>query len=74
MEVDCSHWRRRERLQVRPTIDRVIAEWTGRHHRISIPLVVALSRSHGDHHQGAGDVLVSVRDELEASGDYVESP
>ena len=39
-------------LQVRPTIDRVIADWTARHHRISIPLVVSHSHSHGDHHQG----------------------
>jgi glyoxylase-like metal-dependent hydrolase (beta-lactamase superfamily II) len=39
-------------LTVRPTIDRVIAEWAARHHRISIPLVVAHSHSHGDHHQG----------------------
>jgi glyoxylase-like metal-dependent hydrolase (beta-lactamase superfamily II) len=39
-------------LLVRPTIDRVIADWTARHHRISIPLVVSHSHSHGDHHQG----------------------
>jgi glyoxylase-like metal-dependent hydrolase (beta-lactamase superfamily II) len=39
-------------LKVRPTIDRVIAEWAARHHRTSIPLVVAHSHSHGDHHQG----------------------
>jgi hydroxyacylglutathione hydrolase len=39
-------------LQVRPTVDRVIADWTARHQRISIPLVVAHSHSHGDHHQG----------------------
>ena len=39
-------------LTVRPTIDRVITEWAGRHHRTSIPLVVAHSHSHGDHHQG----------------------
>jgi glyoxylase-like metal-dependent hydrolase (beta-lactamase superfamily II) len=39
-------------LKVRPTIDRVIAEWAVRHQRISIPLVVAHSHSHGDHHQG----------------------
>jgi glyoxylase-like metal-dependent hydrolase (beta-lactamase superfamily II) len=38
-------------LKVRPTIDRLIAEWAARHHR-SIPLVVAHSHSHGDHHQG----------------------
>jgi glyoxylase-like metal-dependent hydrolase (beta-lactamase superfamily II) len=39
-------------LTVRPTIDRVIAEWAARRHRISIPLIVAHSHSHGDHHQG----------------------
>jgi glyoxylase-like metal-dependent hydrolase (beta-lactamase superfamily II) len=39
-------------LKVRPTIDRVIAEWAARHYRTSIPLVVSHSHSHGDHHQG----------------------
>jgi glyoxylase-like metal-dependent hydrolase (beta-lactamase superfamily II) len=39
-------------LKVRPTIERVIAEWAARHHRISISLVVAHSHSHGDHHHG----------------------
>ena len=39
-------------LKVRPTIDRVIAEWTARHRRSLMPLVVAHSHSHGDHHQG----------------------
>jgi len=39
-------------LKVRPTIERVIAEWAARHHRTSIPLVVSHSHSHGDHHQG----------------------
>jgi glyoxylase-like metal-dependent hydrolase (beta-lactamase superfamily II) len=39
-------------LKVRPTIDRVIAEWAARHHRTSLPLVVSHSHSHGDHHQG----------------------
>ena len=39
-------------LKVRPTIDRVIAQWATRHHRTSIPLIVAHSHSHGDHHQG----------------------
>jgi hydroxyacylglutathione hydrolase len=39
-------------LRVRPTIDRVIAEWAARHHRNSIPLIVSHSHSHGDHHQG----------------------
>ena len=39
-------------LKVRPTIERVIAEWAARRHRNSIPLIVAHSHSHGDHHQG----------------------
>jgi glyoxylase-like metal-dependent hydrolase (beta-lactamase superfamily II) len=39
-------------LKVRPTIDKAIARWASRHHRTSIPLVVAHSHSHGDHHQG----------------------
>jgi glyoxylase-like metal-dependent hydrolase (beta-lactamase superfamily II) len=39
-------------LKVRPTIDRLIAGWAVRHHRTSIPLIVAHSHSHGDHHQG----------------------
>jgi hydroxyacylglutathione hydrolase len=39
-------------LKVRPAVDRVIAEWSARHHRTSVPLIVAHSHSHGDHHQG----------------------
>jgi hypothetical protein len=39
-------------LSVRPTIDGVIDEWAARHHRTSIPLIVAHSHSHGDHHKG----------------------
>ena len=39
-------------LYIRPTIDRVIAEWCAANHRASIPLVVAHSHGHGDHHQG----------------------
>jgi glyoxylase-like metal-dependent hydrolase (beta-lactamase superfamily II) len=39
-------------LKIRPTVDRVIAEWAARHHRASIDLVVSHSHSHGDHHQG----------------------
>jgi hydroxyacylglutathione hydrolase len=39
-------------LKVRPTIDRVIAEWAARHHRTSIPLIIGHSHSHGDHHLG----------------------
>lgn len=43
-------------LTVRPTIDRLIAEWSARHHRASIPLIVAHSHSHGDHHQGDAEL------------------
>lgn len=39
-------------LAIRPAIDAVIAAWLAGHHRKSIPLVVAHSHSHGDHHQG----------------------
>jgi glyoxylase-like metal-dependent hydrolase (beta-lactamase superfamily II) len=42
-------------LQVRPTIDGVIADWLAAHHRASIPLVVAHSHSHGDHRMGDGE-------------------
>ena len=39
-------------LAIRPAVDAVIAQWLAEHHRTSIPLVVAHSHSHGDHHQG----------------------
>jgi hydroxyacylglutathione hydrolase len=39
-------------LQIRPAVDAVIAQWLVAHHRTSIPLIVAHSHSHGDHHQG----------------------
>jgi glyoxylase-like metal-dependent hydrolase (beta-lactamase superfamily II) len=39
-------------LKVRPTIDAVIAQWLAEQHRTSIPLIVAHSHGHGDHHQG----------------------
>jgi glyoxylase-like metal-dependent hydrolase (beta-lactamase superfamily II) len=39
-------------FKVRPTIDAVIADWQKAHHRTSIPLVVAHSHGHGDHHMG----------------------
>jgi glyoxylase-like metal-dependent hydrolase (beta-lactamase superfamily II) len=39
-------------LNVRPTVDGVIADWLKAHHRTSIPLVVAHSHGHGDHHTG----------------------
>src|ERR1700722_12469898 len=43
-------------LNVRPTIDRVVNEWTARHHRKVIPLIVAHSHSHGDHRQGDAEL------------------
>lgn len=39
-------------LKVRPTIDRLIAEWRAKHGGRPIRLVVAHSHSHGDHHSG----------------------
>ena len=39
-------------LHIRPTIDAIIAGWLATRHRASIPLVVAHSHGHGDHHQG----------------------
>jgi glyoxylase-like metal-dependent hydrolase (beta-lactamase superfamily II) len=39
-------------LAIRPAVDAVIAGWLADHHRQSIPLVVAHSHGHGDHHQG----------------------
>lgn len=39
-------------LVIRPTVDAVIAQWLARQGRASIPLLVAHSHSHGDHHQG----------------------
>lgn len=39
-------------LKIRPTIDGVIAQWLAEHHRTSIPLVVAHTHGHGDHHAG----------------------
>lgn len=40
--------------RIRPTVDRLVAQWLAAHGRRSIPLVVAHSHSHGDH--VAGDV------------------
>jgi glyoxylase-like metal-dependent hydrolase (beta-lactamase superfamily II) len=39
-------------LKVRPAVDALIAQWLTRNHRKSIPLIVAHSHGHGDHHQG----------------------
>lgn len=38
--------------RIRPTVDRLVAEWLAVQHRTSIPLVVAHSHSHGDHVAG----------------------
>jgi len=39
-------------LKIRPTVDRVIAEWRTRHRNRPIRLIVAHSHGHGDHHGG----------------------
>jgi glyoxylase-like metal-dependent hydrolase (beta-lactamase superfamily II) len=39
-------------LKIRPAVDAVIDAWLKAHHRKAIPLVVAHSHGHGDHHQG----------------------
>lgn len=39
-------------LTIRPAIDAVVADWLKANNRASIPLIVAHSHSHGDHHQG----------------------
>lgn len=39
-------------LKIRPAVDAAIAQWLAEHHRASIPLVVAHSHGHGDHHAG----------------------
>lgn len=39
-------------LKIRPAIDAVVDQWLAAHHRKSIPLVVAHTHGHGDHHQG----------------------
>jgi glyoxylase-like metal-dependent hydrolase (beta-lactamase superfamily II) len=39
-------------LKIRPTIERLIAEWRTKHDGRAIHLVIAHSHSHGDHHAG----------------------
>jgi len=39
-------------LKIRPTVDRLIADWRAGHGERPIRLVVAHSHSHGDHHAG----------------------
>jgi glyoxylase-like metal-dependent hydrolase (beta-lactamase superfamily II) len=53
-------------LEIRPTIDKLIAEWSAKHGRTSIPLVVAHSHSHGDHH--AGDAEFAARPDTTVVG------
>jgi glyoxylase-like metal-dependent hydrolase (beta-lactamase superfamily II) len=44
-------------LAIRPVVDAVIADWLNANHRKSIPLIVAHSHSHGDHHQGDSEFV-----------------
>jgi len=53
-------------LQIRPTVDGVIGDWLKAHHRASIPLVVAHSHGHGDHH--AGDAEFAARPDTTVVG------
>lgn len=39
-------------LTIRPTVDRLIADWRARHGQRPIQLIVAHSHGHGDHHAG----------------------
>jgi glyoxylase-like metal-dependent hydrolase (beta-lactamase superfamily II) len=39
-------------LKIRPTVDRLIADWQARHGHRPLHLVVAHSHGHGDHHAG----------------------
>lgn len=38
--------------RIRPTVDRLIADWLAANHRTAIPLIVAHSHNHGDHIAG----------------------
>lgn len=39
-------------LKIRPAVDAAIAQWLAEQHRATIPLVVAHTHGHGDHHAG----------------------
>lgn len=39
-------------LKIRPAVDAAVAQWLAEHHRASIPLIVAHTHGHGDHHMG----------------------
>ena len=45
-------------LQIRPAVDAVINQWLIDHQRTSIPLIVAHSHGHGDHHAGDDELRV----------------
>jgi glyoxylase-like metal-dependent hydrolase (beta-lactamase superfamily II) len=53
-------------LRIRPAVDAAISAWLASHSRRSIPLVVAHSHSHGDHH--AGDSEFETRPETTVIG------
>ena len=53
-------------LKVRPTIDRLIAQWRAKHGGQVVHLVVAHSHGHGDHH--AGDDEFRARPDTEVVG------
>src|SRR5215831_14061114 len=55
-------------LKIRPTVEHLIGEWLADHRRTSIPLVIAHSHSHGDHHQG--DVEFADRPDTTVVGLY----
>jgi glyoxylase-like metal-dependent hydrolase (beta-lactamase superfamily II) len=44
-------------LKIRPVIDGLVAQWLGEHHRASIPLIIAHTHGHGDHHQGDAEFV-----------------
>ena len=53
-------------LAIRPTIDRLIADWRAQHDGRAIRLIVAHSHGHGDHH--AGDAEFRDRPDTEVVG------
>lgn len=44
-------------LRIRPTVDRLIAQWRARHKDRPVRLTVAHSHSHGDHHAGDAEFV-----------------
>ncbi len=53
-------------LKIRPTVDRLIAEWQAKHGKRPVHLIVAHSHGHGDHH--AGDDEFQGRPDTEVVG------